>query len=480
MRTLDAIAQLGAFVERRMLPSTNEMSREPIALTKAVATVLERFGTLPPRPPPDVLAALRRKLIARHAEGALGKLDDREWALAPHVLWDGHPRPVDLSGMLDELLRRMKSGTARTLLANRVARNFIFAYLQRFDAEDRAIAQIGRAIADSLGLPYTRSLQTWRERHQVFGLFDPGVAPEGLARPMLAAPATSDEVLAKAGLQGILVEGGLALAARRAFLDRMRTSLAEPRWKEKMQLEELLAAVDGWGPVQASPLRAVIADALLCPWQTQEPTADQRSLIQEFIYRRLGDPRLSGHRWSGVSTAALVVIRRWLARATLHEFFDLIDQLDLRLTWQHRKDFWLAYVNHNLVDDAWLVLGSRARRDAKIVLGRSDGYGELSGAQPTQSVLLLRMDTLTFCVWTSNGRFRAWESDDPSAPKLFQDRYASGSLRLGSLQIDPRLLTPGLVQFNGAQGYWQDKLADFIVRRTGRLVPRREYAPHVR
>jgi hypothetical protein len=90
--------------------------------------------------------------------------------------------------------------------------------------------------------------------------------------------------------------------------------------------------------------------------------------------------------------AAFAVLRRWLVRATVREFFSVVAKtVQRRDQWKERTDFWLAYLDEGLITDAWFAFGSQAERLAsKFLEDQTMAYATLEGGGATsaQSALI--------------------------------------------------------------------------------------------
>jgi len=226
--------------------------------------------------------------------------------------------------------------------------------------------------------------------------------------------------------------------------------------------------------------RAAIAAALCKPWfnAARTPDADLQRDVTEFLIAQIGNPQIKQGRWIGAEKES-ALIRRWLARASLKVFFQLIADYALDQHWKYREAFWSACLSKGVIDDAWLALGAtvhasaRARQD----LGNAFGLLEASNAGD-QSVLLLRIGPLVIAEWSHNGSMRAWHSEE--APRFAQPKYGSGDLRRPCLPFPsdpirgglPDTATSGLRHAGSASGGWQRRAALLLARHANvRLQP---------
>ena len=163
--------------------------------------------------------------------------------------------------------------------------------------------------------------------------------------------------------------------------------------------------------------RAAVAIALCDPWfkPAQPPNAELQQVVKDFLVARIGNPQLRAGRWAGAEREA-ALIKRWLARASLRVFFELIADHAMDQQWKYREAFWSACLRRGAIDDAWLALGSTVHASARAHSDLGDAFGRMAGSGGSQSVLLLRIGPLVFAEWSHNGSLRAWPNQH--GPKL--------------------------------------------------------------
>ena len=130
-----------------------------------------------------------------------------------------------------------------------------------------------------------------------------------------------------------------------------------------------------------------------------EPTADLRQLLLEFFLNVYRDPRLHPQHWQQVNATASTIFRRWLARVSLDQFFDIISKNALDYHWRFRRQFWQAYLRLDAIDDAWIASKVKAQ-----LLADGDVTGTTSDVDVKANVV-----TLTGTAETAAARSRAIE-----------------------------------------------------------------------
>lgn len=201
------------------------------------------------------------------------------------------------------------------------------------------------------------------------------------------------------------------------------------------------------------------------------PSVGVQNHVKTFLVDNLGNPQTRAGRWVGAEEEA-ALIRRWLTRASLKVFFDLISDHALDIHWTYREAFWSACLNKGGIDDAWLVLGpavhasARARESLGTAFGRLEG----GGVSADQSVLLLRIGPLVISEWSHNGKMRAFPA--ARAPRFWQSSYSRSDLTLPGLSFPPDPRRPGstasdstgLAHMGSGTGVWQRRAARLLAQ----------------
>jgi hypothetical protein len=462
--TMAAVKALGAVVQ--------QFSPERLALPDEAPTarMLRLLGTaeITPAPPTDFLEEVRRNLVAASRSG---QFSPRDLRYAPWLLWNGNPPAASLPDLLPKLLEAA-SRPGRTL------HRLIEAYLRDFDRDAPGINQVAATIREQLGKDGPR-LDTWRAAHNEVQLFEPGIGPAAMAARLLDQAQEPDAIMARYKFTDpLLTTGKYMLAVENAVRDRTPELL---RKYGTAGLDRILQILAPTGQPRFDAQVAHTSRALLRAWLDggSEPATELQGRVRYRLRNWLGDPRMQLQKWAGVGEPETKLMRRWLARASLDLFFELIDDHVPQSQWAYRKSFWLTYLAKGVISDAWLALGSQVHNSARAIAELGAAYGRLRGERK-QCALLLRIGSLILVEFTHDGKLRAWPADPRIAPALGQKRYDSKELKRESLEFpaDPQTgrggARPGqgLSHFRGAQSYWQKSAAELILRHAGiRLTP---------
>jgi hypothetical protein len=312
----------------------------------------------------------------------------------------------------------------------------------------------------------------WRAAHSRFRLFDAADGPATLAGAILSAPQPVATVLDAACFANETRAVSAYLRSVQAeLLTRLPAQLERPT--AATQLSRACAFLINGRSLRFDDSRASIATALCNPWfnASRSPEIKLQRDVTEFLVAQIGNPQIKPGRWAGAERES-ALIRRWLARASLKVFFELIADYALDQHWKYREAFWAACLSKGAIDDAWLALGTnvhasaRARQDLGSAFGRLEG----AGASGDQSVLLLRVGPLVISEWSHNGSMRAWLADE--APRLGRTNYARSDLMRACLPFPsdpmrrgpPATATSGLRHVGSATGVWQRRASLLLAR----------------
>jgi hypothetical protein len=414
-------------------------------------------------PEREVLEAVRQRL--RAASFNRGDLDPRDVKRAPWILWQGNPPAIGFPGLLD----RVVGQAARS---PRALRYLIEAWLRDFGPRATGITSAGLGIERLLADSTDTRMGPWRAAHGRFRLFDAAEGPATLAAAILNAPQPVATVLEAACFADqARAVGAYMRSVQTELLARLPVALERPA--ACTQLARACGFLTNGKGLRFDDSRATIAAALCTPWfnTARTPDADLQHNVTDFLVAQIGNPQIRAGRWVGAEKES-ALIRRWLARASLKVFFDLIADYALDQHWKYREAFWSACLLKGAIDDAWLALGAnvhasaRARQDLGSAFGRLEG----AGASGDQSVLLLRIGPLLIAEWSHNGSMRAWITDE--APRLGRATYARGDLIRSCLPFPsdptrrgpPDTTTSGLRHAGSATGIWQRRAALLLAR----------------
>jgi hypothetical protein len=225
-------------------------------------------------------------------------------------------------------------------------------------------------------------------------------------------------------------------------------------------------------------------EASLLPWEVTEPSEAHKSALIEMLQRfGDGDPRTKPARWRTVmdrAPGAYAVLMRWLTRASVLQFLDIVDRLmpdpAAKLMWAYRRAFWMSYLfgdgNTPEIDAAWVAFGDEGARMANRAARESGdisfaAFGKQNDKTALHAALILRMGDLTIVDWSHSAKYQVWRRRDQGVPELFRPSYPRGSLYSAPIQ-EPH---PSPSTYT-----WQRRLA-YIIEGKQYLFPKPAWKP---
>lgn len=190
-----------------------------------------------------------------------------------------------------------------------------------------------------------------------------------------------------------------------------------------------------------------------------------------------GDPRVNPTRWQRVKAEApeaYALLLKWLTKASVYQFFDIIDQIADQNMWRYRRAFWTAYLEAGHIDEAWVVFGASGyylaqnyarQNNVKFSYGRLQSGG---GRTSDQSALIMRIGDLIITEWSHSGKCNLYLPSEGYIPKLHQPHYQPGYLNCGTHQITHHG-SPNLS--------WQGQVASLIRQQTTRTTSLDQWRP---
>lgn len=362
---------------------------------------------------------------------------------------------------------------AVTADAKSLDRAVLTAYLRHFPTSHAAFDRLRSASQ----LTAERRDWPWRTRGLEWRLWDRQDGPERLAHALLDRPDAAG-VLREAGLDGDLAQGEFVADALEAACEQAADATgtqAVERGEKLIGLFERMAIAGK---------DALLAWALIAPWAEARPPKEHQDRITKLLVARIGDPRLHQARWEAIAAEMLdpqaarlvAMIRRWLTERSVRQFFSVVGATtNDPKQWAAREEFWLAYLDAGMIDDAWFALGRQADALVDGAFASGEQHGEItgSGADPSHSALIMSIGDVRIAEWSHNGSCRFWSSSDRQAPDLYKRQYFGMQLRAmnGGRGFEERFAA-----IPHASG-WQTKFAGFLEHFTGRSHPRHTGIP---
>jgi hypothetical protein len=232
-------------------------------------------------------------------------------------------------------------------------------------------------------------------------------------------------------------------------------------------------------------IRIELVASILSPFVYGNMTdaAEKREYIKPILLNLYGDPRLDKSKWFGVDEDIVRVVFRWLTEGTIRDFIRLLEfeakrsnNDQLKRHWRYRARFIEAYLDAELVDDAWVILGKNliGSRELKDLNLGSETYGKFNESSPNfgpyHAAIMLKIGDVLMVDRNYNGSCLFWDlkKDSASAPKRYEPTYRSFD----------RMMTnaPVRMAHNQSENYgWQYEFAQYIRQSTGISMPQSNY-----
>ncbi|ESQ74516.1 EH signature domain-containing protein [Asticcacaulis sp. AC402] len=437
---------------------------EPIQMRKAIKA-LPDFGSGTPKGL-DV-AELQARFVDRVSNNTLASVSPAEMRQCPYGFFD-EPRPfIDdptvTAALLSELATRAQKSATRIL---------IYQYLEHYNPSKPGCV----AVANWLDQQVMQWNWAWRDRSETYALFNAEEAPAKLAIHILASQAPVREVFEDLGLSDTILTGSLGEAAFAAACIIVSASRSAKAQGQQRRLMEWARRGDRFGYEKAFP---AYVSALLMPWQSSEPDAAHKAALLAELESFAGDPRVKPARWARVKSQAAQaydVLMRWLTRASVYQFFDIIDQVlsaDEMRMWAYRRPFWTSYLEPGYISEAWVAFGangaSQARHVARTTGGDAAlGFATLTGKSQSHAALIMKIGDLTVAEWSHNGKYNIWPSASQNAPRLYKTRY--DAYELSGAPFDGS-------HYGSDSFSWQRKIARKIEVETGFSTQKTSWMP---
>jgi hypothetical protein len=281
-----------------------------------------------------------------------------------------------------------------------------------------------------------------------------------------------DAALVEAGLHGQTAGGGMESAAFSEALGILRKELEQSTANHAAILRRALTWAELNDNLRFTNLRIQLAEALLQPWLTAQPSAEVEKNILSLLLKHYNDPRLYRQHWIGISESSQQIVRRWLTKNSLEQFIAVVRRVAKASHWRFREAFWMSYYKKDVIDEAWILFGRAARSYARQAFEEATGFGEIQGGQPNHCVLLLRIGDLTIADWSHDGKCHVWVGDNRGAPKLY---------KLNNLTWELKRDADYEQSHHGSERHtWQERVANYIYDKTGAWVAKSDRIPRGR
>ncbi len=441
-------------------------------MVKVRILVEQRLDALYANPVGLDLDELHLRIRAAIATDHMYAISSIDWHYVPLCLLKGSPRLIEETKFIAVYLQRLAQQ-----INHLAVKHLIRFYLIHFDPDIPGIRLIGEFLAHGVN----KLGKEWSDRHHEVALFDPKMAPTRLANGTMEANESPASYLTRMGFDRSFAAARLAGYAFLEALKILRSNMTRQTPLEWIQ------KVTTWGMTEEKKFRyhgslpgarGKLAEALLLPWVRDDPHQKVKEFSERFLLEHYKDLRINPSRWNDVCDEAKRVMRRWLTKASLDWFLNVVDETATddasRRMWPARRKFWEAYYKNKYLEEAWVVFGRAgtecARRLSKLDQGTTStamSFGRLQsgGIMNNHAVLIMRIGDLTIADWNFNGKCHIWLGGNSKSPRLYGTGYDRNEL----------IIESDFQQIHWPDVAWQRKVYDFILNHTRASMPRSEY-----
>lgn len=428
--------------------------------------------------PPDMagLGLRLKRIFLRTPHSEWDTISSSDWKNLPYAFWlDGQETFADHPAILAHYFNVKLAEAAREpRRLKRWVKPLVFVYATEFSETNALIKRIADCMTRWLAQPMTLSGSPLITLQEQLSFFSPDRVGQQLALAILDHPEAhtmGNSWLDGLGLWPSFMSTQLVTHAFKTLVSNKPTTTGNERFSNSLV---------AWAfPDQTYREQAPLwqfTNALLLPWLTQDPPKALRDRILKLYLDDLfkENPRIHQGHWPDVDAKAKALIIRWMSGESMALFFRILrESADPK--WEYRERFWTALFNHNVIDEAWPVMGKAAELLAIKLQLPSTQYSSLRGAAGNQSVLLMRMGDFVFAEWTHGGSLRVATVESGESPRFYKKMYEAHRLRFPSEPFDGLGGTDGLRHTGSEEGNWQRKALAFMRNRMGIHLRESEY-----
>lgn len=421
------------------------------------------------RPPKD-FDQIANQLLGRHRQNIpLTRTEIRD---AAWCLWETDPSLAAVPSFLHSLLIFVDQSARR-----RHYRALASSFITSFGADRVGMKEVSQLLArkaPEAGAPWVGLMEKAK-------FFDLALGPLRIVDEAILSKTPPTSVLEKFGLGTLDTKSGYAKACSEKLLRRLATD-TRLRPSERLDLVRS-TAISPERSLVFSDQGALVANALVLPFGQAVPEAGILDPCLSLLIGLFGDPRLRPGSWTSMQEAEIIV-KRWLIRSTLVQFLEIIDQVarrggheDMRRMFKHRKAFWEAVYNMDLIQDAWVVFDQTGAAIARQLFGKDLQFARFEdGVQSGHTVLMLRIGDSLVVEWSHNGKCIIWNRHEASdAPRLYRSKYSAHELRHHTANDVVGSSDFAVAHMGSDTLSWQRKVAEKLYRLTGKRIKESTY-----
>jgi len=446
----------------------------------ALELVRRRFGGDGiEQPKPLELAKVKERLLAALRKKAFVDLSSRDLRYVPYVIFDDAGEIADSPNF-----RHLYRETLYQRLSSRIAR-MLAMYLVNYYPDRKRFGFFYELSNELLKRCANKRCEMLSSSLQKIGFYS-DTGPALLAKKITDSDLEAPKFPESVDLTEKFLHSSFYLEGLHHLLSHLR------KWVESGVSDE--AEFRKWlgyfliddRSFRFSEIRIELVSSILSPFVYGSLTdANQkREYVKPILLNLYGDPRLDKAKWFGVDEDIVRVVLRWLTEGTIKDFIRLLeyeakrsDNEQLKRHWRYRARFIEAYLDAELVDDAWVILGKNliGSRELKDLNLGSETYGKFSDSSsnfgPYHAAIMLKIGDVMMVDRNYNGSCLFWDlkKHQSSAPKLYSRTYRSFDRMMADAPVRK-------VHSQSENYGWQYEFAQYIRQSTGISMPQSKYS----
>lgn len=410
-----------------------------------------------------------------HKTGTLEGLETRAIKRIPWIMYDeAYPDPKNTSQPLaanKQFLMAYIHAIAERSSCNlkiSLARVFLYFYPQKLSTFSLLVEKIPELLT-SIDIAKCRAFATLASRYQ---LFAPN-APKAFWNKVTDTSKSIEEQLSETGFTALMGSSRFLQVAFQDGLVTLRNKLESgdaASGDTITKLDTFLATETGRS--LRNQHRALLADSILLPFLSANVAPGLQPITQSLMLKHYSDPRINRSEWNGVDQRAVQIMKSWLIKDSLDFFFKLLEGIVQGTTatqhWKYRQAFWRAYLEKEVIKDAWVILSPHLYEKAKHVEDFNEKtVGIVSSVTAEHACLLMRIGNLVIIEWNHNGSCHIISNNADRLPEFYKKYYLRDQLESKTEQINKTNYTSKYRHSSSERYLWQKNIASTIEAFTG-------------
>jgi hypothetical protein len=179
-------------------------------------------------------------------------------------------------------------------------------------------------------------------------------------------------------------------------------------------------------------------EAVLHPWLKKECPDDFRDRLLERLVSLYGDPRISqAAHWIALRKEYRDLLHRWLTKADMAFFIEVVNRTQPSHMWPPRRDFWMRLYQQGHIDAAWVAFCPDAAYYARqhlisnreLDVAKRFGKQVARGSYGSTSLLIMKIGRKIVVDGCHSYKTHIFDENELAAPRLFLQSYDCYNIR---------------------------------------------------